>query len=108
MDPTILILTALLTGFKYAVIDYIKPSAGLTKISSQNYQKSMESIILSGIIGIDVVIAQAFITTNSNDFLLRLALFSFATAIPLLAIGILLNQALWKAGYQANSHINYN
>ncbi len=68
----------------------------------------MESVILSGVIGIDVIIAQAFITTNSDDFLLRLSLFSFAISIPFLAIGILLNQVIWKAGYQASSLINYN
>jgi cation transport ATPase len=112
MDPidriVPILISALTSGFKYVVIDYIKPSAELTKLTAQSFERTRESIVLSGIVGIDVLIAQAFITTNSNETLVRLSLFSFALAIPLLAIGIFLNQTLWKAGYQANSHINYN
>jgi hypothetical protein len=95
-------------GLKISIINNVKPSAELKKITSQDYEKTMESVILSGVIGIDILIAQAFITTNSDDFLLRLSLFSFAISIPFLAIGILLNQVIWKAGYQASSLINYN
>jgi hypothetical protein len=100
LDVLPLIFIALLTLFS--------PSAALVKSRDIKMVRKIESIMLSGIIAIDVVILQGFIVSTPADFPSKLTLLSFAIAIPLLGIGIFLNQSIWEAGYQAASIINYN
>jgi len=84
------------------------PSSDLIKGKSSEYVTTAESLVLSGLIGIDIVIIQAFIPLRAVDLAGTISLLAFAVAIPLLAISIFLNQFIWGAGYQPRSFIKYN
>lgn len=84
------------------------PSSDLIKGKSSEYVTTAESLVLSGLIGIDIVIIQAFIPLGLVDLAVTISLLAFAVAIPPLAISIFLNQFIWGAGYQPRSFIKYN
>jgi hypothetical protein len=84
------------------------PSSDLIKGKSPEYVTTAESLVLSGLTGIDIVIIQAFIPLGLIHPAIIVSLFTFAIAIPFLAISIFLNQFIWGAGYQPRSFVQYN
>jgi hypothetical protein len=51
-----------------------------------------ETVMYGGMVGIGIVIMQAFISAGAHDVAARVSLVAFAVALPLLAVLIMLNQ----------------